>query len=200
MGLREIESKDESVFCTEKSDFEVYLPRAWCISHYHTTPYLIAMRMSYSVPRLINFTAAESTGEVYVKMSKVEKQPRKGETDSPSAVGGVSCCGAFGSRCSGGPHPNLPDSGDTPTSEMGSDAVDKYDAFVAFTNENEARAIEFLQSVVDGGASLAHIKNKVHLSTSHTRSARRTTQRKKTQTSPSAAPLHTAVRLRASNR
>ena len=64
---------------------------------------------------------------------------------------------------------------------MGSDAVDKYDAFVAFTNENEARAIEFLQSVVDGGASLAHIKNKVHLSTSQTRTARRTTQRKKTQ-------------------
>ena len=29
MGLREIESKHESIFCMEKSDIEVYLPRAW---------------------------------------------------------------------------------------------------------------------------------------------------------------------------
>ena len=28
MGLREIESKHESIFCSEKSDIEVYLPRA----------------------------------------------------------------------------------------------------------------------------------------------------------------------------
>ena len=33
MGLREIESKDESIFCSEKSDIEVYLARACCIDN-----------------------------------------------------------------------------------------------------------------------------------------------------------------------
>ena len=29
MGLREIESKIDSKFCSEKSDIGVYLPKAW---------------------------------------------------------------------------------------------------------------------------------------------------------------------------